>query len=171
MIAHTHKHATSCGTGLRALLDIYVYLQQKSEALDWAYLTAELRQLGLTEFEQQIRQLSLRVFSAVELPALSADERKQLESYLISGAYGTVQQGVQRRIQAYCAGETGGTKWRYLVQRGFPPRAVCQARFPILGRYPFLLPVCWGIRLVQAVITQRKHLLLELRCFKELRND
>ena len=171
MIAHTHKHATGCGTGLRALLDIYVYLQQKSEVLDWTYLTAELRQLGLSEFEQQMRQLSLRVFSAVELPALSADERKQLESCLISGAYGTVQQGIQRQMQAYCAGETGGTKWHYLVQRVFPPRAVCQARFPALKRYPFLLPVCWVIRLVQAVITQRKHLLLELRCFKELRND
>ena len=137
--------------------------------LDWAYLTAELRQLGLSEFEQQMRQLSLRVFSAVELPALSADERKQLESCLISGAYGTVQQGIQRQMQAY--GETGGTKWHYLVQRVFPPRAVCQARFPALKRYPFLLPVCWVIRLVQAVITQRKHLLLELRCFKELHND
>lgn len=171
MIAHTHKHATGCGTGLRALLDIYVYLQQKSEALDWAYLTAELHQLGLAEFEQQIRQLSLRVFSAVELPVLSEDEREQLESYLISGAYGTVQQGIQRRMQAYYAGGTGGTKWRYLVQRGFPPRAVCQARFPMLGRYPFLLPVCWAIRLAQAVITQRKYLLLELRCFRELRND
>lgn len=58
MIAHEYKHYSTGGTGLRSLIDTYVYL--RTTDLDMAYVTAEMEKLGITDFEQKIGSYRLR---------------------------------------------------------------------------------------------------------------
>ncbi|MBR5680632.1 MAG: nucleotidyltransferase family protein, partial [Clostridia bacterium] len=67
MIAHEYKHYAAGGTGLRSLLDTYVYLTKKGDALDWPYIAGELDKLEIAEFEAQNRALAFRLFDGEEL--------------------------------------------------------------------------------------------------------
>ena len=60
MIAHEYKHYSGGGTGIRSLLDTYVYLNRVT--LDMEYVTREAEKLGIREFEEINRTLSLKVF-------------------------------------------------------------------------------------------------------------
>ena len=61
MIAHEYKHYSTGGTGLRSLLDTYVYL--RANDLDMSYVAAELEKLGITDYEQKNRSLAMKLFS------------------------------------------------------------------------------------------------------------
>lgn len=43
MIAHEYKHFSKGGTGLRSLLDTYVFLRHCDETLDKEYVESELK--------------------------------------------------------------------------------------------------------------------------------
>ena len=45
MICHAYKHYISCGTGLRSLLDVYIYRQKHGHELDWQSICEELSKL------------------------------------------------------------------------------------------------------------------------------
>lgn len=47
MIAHEYKHYSGGGTGLRSLLDTYVYCLKKGKTLDWDYISGEIEKLGI----------------------------------------------------------------------------------------------------------------------------
>lgn len=49
--AHEYKHFSGGGTGIRSLLDCYVYLKAKGSVLDFGYIEKQLEMLGITEFE------------------------------------------------------------------------------------------------------------------------
>ena len=46
--SHEYKHYSAGGTGLRSVLDTYVYLQKAAPDMD--YVTAEAEKLGMAEF-------------------------------------------------------------------------------------------------------------------------
>ncbi|MGM9664494.1 MAG: nucleotidyltransferase family protein, partial [Eubacteriales bacterium] len=50
MTVHEYKHYSGGGTGLRSLLDCFVYLRAKGDKLDRNYIDGELDKLGLGEF-------------------------------------------------------------------------------------------------------------------------
>ena len=85
MIAHEYKHYTFVGTGVRSLVDTYVFLRKFSSSLDWEYINAELAKLGVADFERSNRELALKVFS---MKQLTKEDRKELEYYAMSGTYG-----------------------------------------------------------------------------------
>ncbi|MBQ3413161.1 MAG: nucleotidyltransferase family protein [Oscillospiraceae bacterium] len=58
MIAHEYKHYTNSGTGIRSLLDVYVFLRKHEDDLDKNYIDSELKKLGLEIFENDNRDLN-----------------------------------------------------------------------------------------------------------------
>ena len=60
MITHEYKHFTWNGTGLRSLLDTYVYLKKFRDTMDWNYIESEIRKLGVSEFEKKNRELAIK---------------------------------------------------------------------------------------------------------------
>ena len=62
MTAHEWKHYNASGTGIRFLLDRYVYCKAKGDVLNWKYITEQCRQLEIADFEQECRQLAVKVF-------------------------------------------------------------------------------------------------------------
>ena len=60
--AHEFKHYSSGGTGLRSLIDIYLFMKKFADELDYNYIAGELEKLGLTEFEANNKSLAMNLF-------------------------------------------------------------------------------------------------------------
>ena len=163
MTVHEHKHYSAGGTGLRSLLDSFVYLWAKGGKLDWSYIGGELDKLGLGEFERRSRALAMKVFSSSELPQLSEDERKMLEYYLLSGTYGTTKNHIENNMKKF-AEKTGSTsKFRFIMRRIFPEIEVYKESYPFFYKHKILLPIGWLYRLFKGVILNGKKMTNELK--------
>ncbi len=132
LIAHEFKHSRRSGTGLRSLLDVYVFLRREGAGLDRAYIARELQKCGTEDFEEQSRGLAQKLFAAFD-PALTEEEEERLGFFLASGAFGTKDQRVLRGVER--KGKT-----RYIMGRIFLPMEKVKAFFPFFYRHRLLLP-------------------------------
>lgn len=141
-IIHAHKHYSNLGTGIRTLLDQYLYLDREGRKLNWQYINQEFAKLGLNGFESELRGLGKLLFGERGMRELSA-RQEELLGYLASqGTYGTVSNGIRQMIQK--KGKDGNlrkAKQRYVWERIFPKREVLQSENPILEKYAVLYPV------------------------------
>ena len=152
MIAHEYKHFAWGGTGLRSLLDTYVYLKKHSRTLDWEYITAESEKLGITGFEKRNRSLALRVFHAGDIQKLSEKETELLDYFIESEAYGSMLHAIPNHSR-----HVG--MFRYVMQRAFLPMEAVEKYYPFFYRHKLLLPILPIYR----VIRQRHNMILEIR--------
>lgn len=132
-IAHMVKHFEYGGCGIRSLMDSWVLLHRASP-LDRAVLDPMLANAGLTAFETHIRGLCAYWFRA------SAPEDAVLPLYttmtdyiLTGGMYGSISNRVK-------LGRRKAGKLSYLLSRLFVPYNRLKYEYPILQKYPFLLP-------------------------------
>lgn len=148
IIAHEYKHYSVYGTGLRSLLDTYVFLQKNN--LDMGYVTTETEKLGIGEFERQNRSLALSLFDKNAL----TEENKQMLSYILaSGTYGKFNHSVENMLK-----RDGDGKLEYLRRRILGPlkkndvdRKRFKERYATFFKYPILLPFLPFYRLFRAL--------------------
>jgi len=148
--AHEHKHFIRGGTGVRTLADTYVILQKFGKKYDWDYIHAELRKLGIAEFESQNRALAEKVFSGLQL---SKEEKALLRYYIMSGTYGTQTNQFRNNLK-----EADNSKFRYYLHRLFPPLNFVKVYYPFFYRHKWLLPVMWVFRPVKGLFVNREKL-------------
>lgn len=158
MIAHEYKHYSGGGTGLRSLLDTYVYLKAKGETLDRTYIAGELDKLGIAGFEAQNRSLAMHLFGGEKL---TGQDEEMLEYILSSGTYGTVRNSVKNSIKRYGSGRFG--KLRYVMSRLFLPMNTVRATFPLFAKYPILLPFLPLYRVFRGLTSREGRLRAELK--------
>lgn len=158
LIAHEYKHYSGGGTGLRSVLDTYVYLKKKGVEPDRTYISGELKKLGIADFEAQNRCLALHLFGGEDLTG----QDTELLSYIISsGTYGTLRNRVNNRIKEYGGGPVG--KMRYVMHRIWLPMDVVHNWYPTFARRPVLLPLLPFYRLFIGVTKRRGRLKGELK--------
>ena len=174
--AHAYKHYSNSGTGLRTLLDLFVFNWKKGNALDRKYVRAELKKLGIAEFEDKSRRLAEKVFGT-KVPfkesALTEEEQKMFAHYCGSGTYGTMQNRMKNKLKALQADEkpiTVRTKLRYICLRLFPGREWCRKYYPFFYRYPLFIPVLWVYRVIRGIVFRRKKLGNEIRMIEKSEN-
>ena len=155
ILAHEYKHYSGGGTGLRSVLDTYVYLKKKGEALDWPYVAGELLQLGIVDFEAQNRSLALHLFGG---EALTAQDREMLDYILSSGTYGTVRNRVKNHLR-----ENGNSPLRFVLHRLFLPMDQVRSAFPLFAKCPILLPFLPLYRIVRGLTINRARTMAELK--------
>ena len=86
LLAHLYGHFHQGGTGVRSILDIYLFKQKHQ--LDFSYIRSVLEKNGILEFSENILKLSDVWFSDTSPTALS----DELGEYVItSGSYGTIE--------------------------------------------------------------------------------
>ncbi len=151
MIAHEYKHYSGGGTGLRSLLDTYVYLRKVP--LDMAYVAGEIEKLGITDFEAANRSLALHLFDG---KPLTGEEQEMLDYVLSSGTYGTMANSIRKQIR-----ENG--RWGYFLSRMTLPFDMMTQLYPVLGRIPLLYPFCWAHRLIHAFFFKHKVFIYQLK--------
>lgn len=146
--AHEYKHYTGGGTGLRSVVDTYVYLQKTK--LDMDYVTAEAEKLGMAEFEAANRSLAQHLFSGGEL---AEADREMLDYILSSGVYGTIGHRVENTMSKH-----GWGKIQYALNRFFVPISrknkdyeAYAGSYPIFYKYKILLPFLPFYRTIRAM--------------------
>jgi hypothetical protein len=168
-LTHACKHFSGGGTGLRTLMDVYVFLWRKGKSLDWAYIRRELEKLNLVSFERRCRELAERVFSeqnqGKSLP-LSAEQREFLRYLSGSGTYGTLQNSIRRKLKEL---QRDGNpisvraRMRYYANRLFPSGAHMKNYHPSCEKHPWAIPIFYLLRLMRGMVCRRREILWEVR--------
>ncbi len=158
MFAHMSYHFLAGGCGIRPLMDIWV-IEHK---MGIAYPQAEelLQRAGIYTFARGITELAEACFSGQEKDAFS----DTLLSYIFDGGvYGSVRNRV--------AVKKGDSTLRYVMQRLFMPYENMTIIYPILEKCPFLLPICWIMRIFKMLFGGKlRASAFELRIAKEMSN-
>ena len=142
MIVHEYKHFIWRGTGLRSLLDTYVFLHRFQDTLDFDYIRGEMQKIGMEAFEEKNRVLAMTIFQPdADLEMLSEEQKKQLEKYVVSGAYGNKVLQIQKDVEKW--GKLG-----YILRRVFIPMKTVKTAFPYFYEHKLLLPLLPIYRLI-----------------------
>lgn len=139
---HLYKHVLFAGSGIRSFLDSLVY-RKTYPNMDKAYLKQEFESLGLTEFIQCVEIITDCWFdTGLAVPAELED---MAQSILSAGTYGTETRRFRNEMR-----QRGGNfrhpllmKLSYLFLSLFLPLQAMQQLYPVLKKYPVLLPVFW----------------------------
>lgn len=154
LIAHEYKHYSHSGTGLRSLLDTYVWLKNKGGALDWEYVEKETGKIGLAGFEKENRTLAINLFNGTDL---SDRESDTLEYILSSGTYGNFVNKIRNRIKSEKSSKLGYALMRFSVpiSRKNPRYEVFAEHFPLFYRVKILLPFLPFYRIFRSIKSGR----------------
>ena len=156
IISHEYKHFALGGTGVRSLVDTYIYLRKFGNSLDWNYIGDELEKLDIVDYERNNRELAMKVFT---FKPLTPEEKKLLDYYVVSGTYGNEINMVNNKLQR----DAGGSKFRYIFMRFFIPMNKIQAWYPFFYEHKWLIPVLWIYRIFKGIFVKRKKLFGEFK--------
>ena len=163
LVAHAYKHYAVSGTGLRTLLDLYLY-ERARPAMDGAYIAGQLQRLGVDGFGAVWRSLAGKLFGPAPCPALTDEEREMLAWVESSGVYGNTANLIYRKMQDL-QGDGGAvtvrTRVRYLLRRVFPPWDWYERNVPFVYRHRWFAPFYWVVRLCRGVVLRGRRYLRE----------
>ena len=155
VLTHFAKHYLEGGIGLRHITDIFVYLKAFPK-MDFEYIEKEVSKMGILKFHKNILKTVDYYFYEGEI-----DEAVEIVSEYIfeSGNWGNYNShvfanGARNSIKDE---KVKGSKLKFMIQAAFPPAGNIKGRYPILKKAPFLLPIIWPIRWVDAFIFRNKN--------------
>lgn len=154
-LIHMDRHFTQGGIGLRSLADTWLYLQHYQAQMDQKYLNQMLKKLGLSVFAQCMEKLS-RI--CMEGEKTDEESRMLLKYMMDSGAYGTVKHVNTIEVMNQKKSDFLTDKLSVKLHVIFPEMEVVRCRYPIVGRYPVLLPFFWIIRIIRVIFCDRAKL-------------
>lgn len=175
--AHSYKHFSAGGTGLRYLVDIYLWLRKKEKSLDWHYVEGELKKLGISEFESKCRLLSEKLFSdadKIDEISLTDDEKNMLELFTSFGTYGNIKQYKENSVKKFLPKKekiTTKDKISYVFHRIFPSIEWFEKYDPFFAKHKYLIPISPLIRIIRGVLFRRKKMKYELNALKNIQDN
>ncbi len=128
-IVHIEKHFLSGGCGIRSIADL-VFLD-RTENTDIAKRNSLLKKAGLLTFANGIRELS-KVWFENKKPTELTDK---LGFYIIKGGI------FGNKVTKIAIARAQKSGFAYMWKRAFPPLWIMKPVYPILKKYPILLPV------------------------------
>lgn len=150
LAAHLYGHFHQGGTGIRTVLDLYLYKEKNK--LDFEYINSVLEKCGIAEFTANIQDLAECWFGGGEETPLS----DELGEYVItSGAYGKIG-----RLNMDLS-KQNSTKTEHIKKT--VKRKLFLNRNEILKRYPWakrrlLLPSAYAVRIIDVIVNHNKEL-------------
>lgn len=168
IICHMNKHYNNGGTGLRSLVDVYLFNKARYDGMDKDYLSRELSALELTEFEQRIRELAYKLFGGEEN---EFTENEETMYFVQSGANGTNEHWKENRLSRSMGGEdTGKAKRKYLLKRVFISGDELKKNYPTVYKHKVLYPLLFVYRPIKGAVTRPKGLINEVKDVKKFKN-
>lgn len=176
VISHDCRDLHAHGIGLRQLSDIYLY--NKNEVLDRAYVEAELNKLRIAGDEKLLRRLANQIYSEDFYPGktgLSEADEKALSHLLSSGNSGTFENTVRNGIngdmdvftKTKLPHRVRHKKLRYIGSRLFIKPEVYRTRDPFFYNHKWARPAYFFIRIFRVMTVKRKTLKRELKLIKD----
>lgn len=177
IMAHAYKHYSNSGTGLRTLVDIFVFHQKKQGLLNTDYINTELKKLGIAEFEKQSRLLADKLFSdtaGFSIQKLTQEQQQMFSYYCDAGTYGTFSNLIGNKLKSI---QTDGdsitlmTKLKYCCSRLFPGRKWYKTNYPFFYKHPYFLPFLWIYRLVRVILFRSKAIRYEIKVLSKVKTE
>lgn len=152
LIAHLSKHFKLCGTGIRSIVDIYVFRSFNKEKLNNDYIYRELEKIGLKTFAVKCEQLAEKWF----LGCFNGEFDSVGEYIISSGTFGTSD---NHELNAFIADTKEKSfkqsKHKYILRCIFPNKAYMSARYKAVKKAPFLIPIFWIVRIFSTLFKSR----------------
>ena len=172
IIVHLYKHYMNAGTGLRCLLDIYVYIRAMEKSIDWEYTNRELEKLKIADFERTCRYLAKQLaFPEKSFQDLHAEEADLLNLLSDSGTYGTERIYVKRKMQKMFPHKTQYRtmdRFLYMWRRVFPGSEWVCRYYPALERHRWAIPFFYIYRILRVVLFRRNRVKSEFRAVRDV---
>lgn len=142
LIAHVAKHYRYSGTGIRSLLDLYVYRKAYPE-LNLSYIHSELEKVSLGSFQKKIEKIADTWYSGH-----FNGEYDSVSSYIIAGGvYGIENSDIENAfVNENSTENLKASTVRNLFRTMFPGKELMSIRYPILKKCIWLLPFFWIVR-------------------------
>ncbi len=160
IFTHLTKHYRDGGIGLRHIIDIWVY-ELKHPNLDWKYLNSELDKLGLRKFNENIRDAIHVWFDGEKETDMSEYITKRI---IESGSYGIKEMhdmaNASRQSARYSS--VHSAKAASIFKLIFLPYSSMKKQYPVLKKCPFLLPIMWVIRWIDALKNKKDSITRQL---------
>lgn len=143
LLTHAAKHYYYRGTGIRSVIDVYLFLREYGSELDEEYLDSRITIDELRFFRKRIEALAEVWFGAD-----TADSRdvEEMAFYIVNGAtYGT-KNGYQVsyiRAKVHEGRSLSCARVSLFLRMAFLPRCEMVPMYPSLEKIPILLPFCW----------------------------
>lgn len=169
MTAHEYKHYYGGGTGLRSVLDTYMFMKKFGDTLDMKYIEGELEKLGIAEFEHESRKLAMNLFGRAAptgkngraANSLNEEERSMFEYIVFSGTYGNKENAVVNKINRE------GGKLKYVWGRIFPPLEKLKSDYPVFFKYKILIVFLPFYRFIKILTVSKKRVKRELKALSK----
>ena len=164
MVVNFAKDYEGKGTGVRSVLDFYLFLEKHGGELDLAHVDRELARLGIRELAEAAVELAYEWFGQSGTGGRHAELAAKLER---DGIFGSLRQNIGNRFAKMTEKSRSlrGKKISFLLQRAFPGRKLMRYKFPVLEKAPFLLPLFWVIRWCR----HSKRIRQEIETLREIR--
>ncbi len=140
---HMYKHFCNGALGLRTIVDTWLFLN-KYKKLNRNFLNTQFERMGLKDFVERIEHLSRACFETNEF---DENDLLLLEYAVTSGVHGDGKRYKLGRAVMKSRGSLKMGALRSKFDAVFLPYSRMKAHFPILKKYPFLLPYCWFKRI------------------------
>ena len=170
LFCHLYKHFLAGGVGIRHLMDLLLFRQTYEDKIDFPQVLRGIRTVGGEAFYRAVLEIGRRHlgFSSIPASQKAPDVQPLLEDILESGCFGNSTR-VQRLSAAYTTADIQSEEKHSfrLLPLLFPPARQLYHSYPVLLKYPAVLPAVWCIRigrlLKETVLTDHGLLLRSLR--------
>lgn len=154
LFTHFAKHYRDGGIGVRHLLDLQVYLQA-NEKLDMDYVLRELDKLQLRVFFEHIHRTIRSCFCGGEWDDVT---RFIAQHIFACGAYGTAELKSASEVvrMSKQSGSARSFRFKKILGVVFLPYKAMAQKYAVLHKLPILLPVFWGVRAIDVLLSKRK---------------
>lgn len=168
-LVHLAKHYKVAGTGIRSVLDMYILMREYKDSYDWAYIRKELDTLGLDVFAGNMIQLMEVWFNGRACTPLLAE----IEGYMLSGGvYGRADRKQDASlIRDGAVGRKQTLRLKRYFLAVFPTYKTMRGLYPILRRYPVLLPVYWVRRGIQKFFSGKGDIQRVFKTYRDINVD
>lgn len=150
LIAHFAKHYRDSGIGIKGVIDLWIYLEKYPD-MDMDCIYTELEKLNLKEFYENLLKLLKVWFADGEMDEITS----MMTLFIInSSTFGTVKNHMSAKSIRENKNIEDAEKFKYL-RHIFPNIKKMKLIFPILDKFPVLLPFFWAYRVVRLVLFRR----------------
>lgn len=170
-IVHFAKHYNLMGSGIRSVMDIYIYLEKYRNILNCEYIKEELKKLEIYDFYIKMEKLSLTWFSDSKTkPDIGRNELQELErNIFLSGVYGSLEFSRFKKMSNLHIEKGFKQTFHYFWIRIFTRKKDFKNSYPFLRKYPFLLSFCWFHRLIYVFLHKKQSIKRELELYKKVK--
>lgn len=166
IFSHYAKHYRDGGIGCRHVTDLWVW-RRAHPHMDEDYILEELKKLRLkTFYENTLHLLDVWFANAEPNPVT-----EWMTDYIfLSGNFGIAENhALSGGVKTMTNASSKKREWlKQLWCSLFPGREIMQMQYPVLKKYPWLMPLLWPVRLVRKLLFDRSAVEIRKRHLRAL---